>query len=190
MAIKTYTVTSSTWTDYDNQTTNYGSNPTLKVGIIWSGTRQYFGYIQSPPLSFYDGTGTINSMKLYLYGTQTLGSTDYGVSWARVNETAWDEDSITWNSDPEGEYGDRTDTVGDFPTSGSDWVYCDIGVTKTEAWRDETYLNTGVFLSRNLGAGGSNNIANIDSDDGTNQPYWELDYTPSASSQFFFFKTI
>ncbi len=194
MATKTYTVTSSTWTNYDSPASNFGANTTLKVGIIWAGVRQYYGYVQSPPLSWYNNTGTINGLRLYLYGTQVGSGNPYGVSWTRVKEITWDEATITWNSDPEGDFGSRTDTVGTFPTSGGGWVYCDCGASIAEDWRDGNYANTGLFLTRYLAAGGNNNFAIINSDDATsNKPYWELDFTPDSviePSKQLFFKAI
>lgn len=192
MATKTYTATDCTYVNWYNPSSNYSTATELHCGITNAGDYpQRWVLIQSPPLSWYDDVSSINSLYLYLYGYSAQASPLAGCSWS-LPASSWDEANVTWNNKPN--FGTRTDSVGTFPygSGNEDWIYCNLGSTTGDNWRNEVANNYGIYLTRYLANGLVTNYAWIHSEDNAseNGPYFYMDYEETSSAKQLHFKVI
>ena len=127
---------------------------------------------------------TITSATLYLYADDIYyDSGGDEVKLYRVTEHDWDEETLTWNNQPEDGLVYITETFID-STGWKTWSGLE---SLVQGWVDGDYPNYGIVLECDLDGYGEIGFAYFnDNEGGVNRPYLEVEAVPIPSTVFLF----
>ena len=124
---------------------------------------------------------TITSATLYLYVDDIFAGDE--VKLYRVTEHEWDEETLTWNNQPDEGLVYITETFID-STGWKTWSGLE---SLVQGWVDGDYPNYGIVLECDLDGYGEIGFAYFnDNEGGVNRPYLEVEAVPIPSTVFLF----
>lgn len=165
----TFTAVKDSYVNSASADTNYGTNSSVRVGIVTFPTAATYRTLAAFDLSTLPADAVILTATLEL--SQTSGS-GFDIK-AQALTSAWTETGVTWNNQPT---FTTVDEVLEGLPDGS-WRRWDI-TPMVQKWRAGTLANNGVRLIFNLGTNGTRYFS---SREGANPPRLVVEYVRRAT---------
>ncbi|HBC58632.1 MAG TPA: hypothetical protein DCZ03_15845 [Gammaproteobacteria bacterium] len=167
-----------TWIYEGNPNTNYGTDVSLRTGRqggFFSGdfsrALMHFDIASNVPAGSTVVTATLGVEIVSTNGSGTMTTNIY-----RVN-TAWDENTDTWNTLGGGSWETSSIYSGDLPSS-TGWQNLTLNSSLVQEWVDGTFTNRGIIFVYSAFLNKRREFGSLNDADTTIHPVLSITYTP------------